>query len=223
MAHVILNIPRPERALIEAFRGIGAATVYEAAGRIGSVHPAIKPLARGMRLLGPAVTVRCHPRDNLMLHKALQIAREGDVLVASTDGHPEAGYWGGLMATSAMARQLGGLAIDGCVRDSEEIIGLGFPIFCRGTCMRGTTKNVLGSVNKPVIFGEVLVNPGDLVLGDDDGLVVIPREQMQTVLASSRKRVEAEKQKAAVLAGGVSSVEFNKLGPVFEHLGLVEE
>ena len=223
MAHVITNIDRPDRRLIEAFRGIGAATVYEAAGRIGSVHPAIKPLARGVRLLGPAVTVRCHPRDNLMLHKALQLAREGDVLVAATDGYPEAGYWGGLMATSALARKLGGLAIDGCVRDSEEIIGMGFPIFCRGTCIRGTTKGVLGSVNLPIVFGEVLVNPGDLVLGDDDGLVVISRGQIQTVLDSSRKRVEAEKHKAAALAGGVSSVEFNKLGPVFASLGLIEE
>jgi 4-hydroxy-4-methyl-2-oxoglutarate aldolase len=223
VAHVITNINRTERQLIEAFRGIGAATVYEASGRIGSVHPAIKPLAQGMRLLGPAVTVRCHPRDNLMLHKALQIAREGDVLVASTDGYPEAGYWGGLMATSAMARELGGLAIDGCVRDSEEIIRLGFTIFCRGTCVRGTTKGVLGSVNLPIVFGEVLVNPGDLVVGDDDGLVVIPQGQVEAVLASSRKRVEAEKQKAAALAGGVSSVEFNKLGPVFASLGLIEE
>jgi 4-hydroxy-4-methyl-2-oxoglutarate aldolase len=223
VAHVIINIDRPQRPLIEAFQGIGAATVYEAAGRIGSAHPAIKPLARGMRLLGPALTVRCHPRDNLMLHKALQIAREGDVLVASTDGYPEAGYWGGLMATSATARKLGGLAIDGCVRDSEEIIRMGFPIFCRGTCMRGTSKGVLGSVNLPIVFAEVLVNPGDLVLGDEDGLVIIPRGQMETVLASSRKRVEAEKQKAAALAGGVSSVEFNKLGPVFVSLGLIEE
>jgi len=223
MAHVILNIQRPERGLIEAFRGIGAATVYEAAGRIGSVHPAIKPLARGLRLLGPAVTVSCHPRDNLMLHKALQIAREGDVLVASTAGHPEAGYWGGLMATSALARKLGGLAIDGCVRDSEEILQMGFPIFCRGTCIRGTSKGVLGSVNLPIVFGEVPVSPGDLVLGDDDGLVVIPLARLEAVLAASRKRVEAEKQKAAVLAGGVSSVEFNKLGPVFEALGLSEE
>jgi 4-hydroxy-4-methyl-2-oxoglutarate aldolase len=223
VAHVITNIDRPDRTLIEAFRGIGAATVYEAAGRIGSVHPAIKPLARGMRLLGPAVTVRCHPRDNLMLHKALQLAQEGDVLVAATDGYPDAGYWGGLMATSALARKLGGLAIDGCVRDSEEIIGMGFPIFCRGTCIRGTAKGVLGSVNLPIVFADVLVNPGDLVLGDDDGLVVIPRGQIQTVLDSSRKRVEAEKHKSAALAGGVSSVEFNKLGPVFASLGLIEE
>jgi 4-hydroxy-4-methyl-2-oxoglutarate aldolase len=209
--------------LIEAFRDLGAATVYEAASRSGSVDPAIKPLARGVRLLGPALTVRCHPRDNLMLHKALQIAQQGDVLVAATDGYPQAGYWGALMATSAVARRVGGLAIDGCIRDSAEILRMGFPIFCRGTCIRGTTKSVLGSVNHPILFGEVIVNPGDLVLGDDDGLVIIPQANIETVLAAARKRVESEKQKAAVLAGGVSSVEFNKLEPVFRSLGLVEE
>jgi 4-hydroxy-4-methyl-2-oxoglutarate aldolase len=223
MAHVLTKVCRPDRSLIEAFRDLGAATVYEAAGRTGSVDPAIKPLARGIRLLGPAITVRCHPRDNLMLHKALQIAQTGDVLVATTDGYPEAGYWGALMATSAMARKLGGLAIDGCVRDSEQIIRMGFPVFCRGTCMRGTTKGILGSVNLPILFGEVPVEAGDLILGDDDGLVVIPRLQIEKVLEASRKRVEAEKQKAAVLAGGVSSVEFNKLEPVFRSLGLEEE
>ncbi len=223
MAHVATKFSRPERQLIEAFRGLGVATVYEAAGRAGSVHPGIKPLARGLRLLGPAVTVRCHPRDNLMLHKALQIAQAGDVLVASTDGYPDAGYWGGLMATSALARKLGGLAIDGCVRDSEEILRMGFPVFCRGTCVRGTSKGVLGSVNLPILFGEVPVEAGDLILGDDDGLVVIPQADIEKVLAASRKREEAEKQKAAVLASGVSSVEFNKLEPVFRSLGLVEE
>lgn len=223
MAHVLTKVSRPDRSLIEAFRDLGAATVYEAASRSGSVDPAIKPLARGVRLLGPALTVRCHPRDNLMLHKALQIAQQGDVLVAATDGYPQAGYWGALMATSAVARRLGGLAIDGCIRDSAEILRMGFPIFCRGTCIRGTTKSVLGSVNHPILFGEVIVNPGDLVLGDDDGLVIIPQANIETVLAAARKRLESEKQKAAVLAGGVSSVEFNKLEPVFRSLGLVEE
>ena len=95
MAHIITGIARPDRKLIEAFRGLGAATVYEAAGRVGSVAPAIKPLAKGVHILGPAVTVLCHPRDNLMLHKALQIAQPGDVLVASTGGYPDAGYWDG--------------------------------------------------------------------------------------------------------------------------------
>jgi 4-hydroxy-4-methyl-2-oxoglutarate aldolase len=223
MAHVITGISRPDRKLIEAYRGLGAATVYEAAGRVGSVHPAIKPLAKGVRILGPAVTVRCHPRDNLMLHKALQIAQEGDILVAATDGYPDAGYWGGLMATSAVARKLGGLAIDGCVRDSEEIVQMGFPVFCRGTCIRGTTKGILGVVNLPILFGDVVVNPGDLVLGDDDGLVIVAQADIEKVLAASRKRVENEKEKTAALAAGTSSVELNKLEPVFRTLGMVEK
>lgn len=222
MANVITGVVRPDRKLIEAYRGLGAATVYEAAGRVGSVDPAIKPLARGIRLLGPAITVQCHPRDNLMLHKALQIAQEGDVLVAVTQGYPDAGYWGSLMATSAVARKLGGLAIDGCVRDSAEIIAMGFPVFCRGTCMRGTTKGILGSVNLPVIFGEVLVNPGDLVMGDDDGMVIVGQKDLERVLAASRKRVDNEREKSAALAAGTSSIELNKLEQVFRSLGMVE-
>lgn len=222
MTHVITGVSRPDRKLVESFRGLGAATVYEAAGRVGSVHPAIKPLAKGVRILGPAVTVLCHPRDNLMLHKALQIAQPGDVLVASTGGYSDAGYWGGLMATSAMARKLGGLAIDGCVRDSEEMIAMGFPVFCRGTCMRGTTKAVLGTVNLPILFGEVVVTPGDLVLGDDDGIVIVAQKDLEKVLAASRKRVENEEQKSAALKAGTSSIELNKLEPVLKALGMVE-
>jgi 4-hydroxy-4-methyl-2-oxoglutarate aldolase len=223
MVHVFIHVPRPDRKLVDAFRDIGAATVYEAAGRKGSVDPRIKPLRRGIRLLGPAFTVECHPKDNLMLHKALQIAEEGDVLVAATQGYPDAGYWGGLMATSALARQLGGLAIDGCVRDSTEILEMGFPVFCRGTCMRGTVKRTLGSVNHPIIFGEVVVKPGDLVLGDDDGLVIVDRKEIESVLKAARERVAKEVKKASELAKGVSSVELNKLDKVFESLGLVEE
>jgi 4-hydroxy-4-methyl-2-oxoglutarate aldolase len=189
---------------------------------VGSVAPAIKPLVKGVHILGPAVTVLCHPRDNLMLHKALQVAEAGDVLVASTGGYPDAGYWGGLMATSAMARKLGGLAIDGGVRDSEEMVRMGFPVFCRGTCMRGTTKCVLGTVNLPILFGEVLVNPGDLVLGDDDGIVIVAQKDLEKVLAASRKRVENEVQKSAALSTGASSIELNKLEPVLKALGMVE-
>ena len=223
MAHVINQFKRPPEKLITAFSNFGAATVYEAAGRIGSADPAIKPLDTGVRLLGAALTVRCHPKDNLMLHKALQIAQPGDIIVAATDGYPNAGYFGDLMATSAMARQVGGLAIDGCVRDSAEIIEMGFPIFCRGTCMRGTVKKTLGSVNHPVLFGDVVVNPGDLVLGDDDGMVIIPQSKMQAVLEATRQRIEKEKGKAAALKQGVSSVELNKLDNVFQILGLVED
>jgi 4-hydroxy-4-methyl-2-oxoglutarate aldolase len=223
MIHVITKIERPARELIDQFRGIGTATVHEASGKKGYVDCAIKPITKGVRICGPAFTVQCHPRDNLMLHKALERAQPGDILVASVGGYHEAGYWGGLMATSAVARKLGGLAIDGCIRDSEEMIKMGFPIFCRGTCILGTTKSALGLVNHPTLFGGVMVKPGDLILGDDDGMVIVSREECKSVLEKSLQRIENEKKKTIQLAAGVSSVEFNKLGKVFEFLGLEED
>jgi 4-hydroxy-4-methyl-2-oxoglutarate aldolase len=223
LVHVIHKIERPSQEFISRIREIGSATVHEASGQKGVVNPAIKPIARGVRICGPAFTVQCHPKDNLMLHKALERAQPGDVLVASVGGYHEAGYWGGLMATSAMARKLGGLAIDGCIRDSEEIVKMGFPIFCRGFCIRGTTKAVLGPINYPIIFGDVLVNPGDLILGDDDGMVVVARKECEAVLEKAIKRVEAEVKKTEQLEAGISSVEVNKLDKVFTSLGLVEE
>ena len=127
------------------------------------------------------------------------------------------------MSGSAVARQLGGLAIDGCVRDSAEVVEMGFPVFCRGTCIRGTKKGTLGRVNHPILFGEVVVEPGDLVLGDDDGLVIVARAEIEAVLKASQERVAKEVKKESELAKGVSSVELNKLEPVFRSLGLIEE
>lgn len=222
MIHVIRSIERPPTKLIEQFKEIGVATVHEASGKRGAVDCAIKPIAKGVRLCGPAFTVQCHPGDNLMLHKALERAQPGDILVTSVGGHYEAGYWGGLMATSAVAKQLGGLAIDGCIRDSAEIIRMGFPVFCRGFCIKGTTKTVLGLINHPILFGGVWVHPGDLILGDDDGMVLVERSKCQEVLENSIKRMETEKIKSEKLKAGVSSVELNKLEKVFEFLGMVE-
>jgi len=221
--HVIKKIERPSKDLIERFRKIGTATVHEASGQKGGVSPAIKPIDKGVRICGPAFTVQCHPKDNLMLHKAIERAQPGDVLVASVGGYYEAGYWGGLMATSAVAKELGGLAIDGCIRDSEEIIEMGFPVFCRGFCIWGTSKAVLGLINHPIIFGGIMVNPGDLILGDDDGMVMVERKECEAVLEKSIKRVENEEKKTEKLKAGVSSVELNKFNKVFESLGLVEE
>ncbi len=222
MIHVITDMKRPPRELIESFKEIGTATVHEASGRKGAVDYRIKPIAPGVRLCGPAFTVQCHPGDNLMLHKALERAQPGDILVTSTGGCYEFGYWGGLMATSAVAKRLGGLAIDGCIRDSSEIIQMGFPIFCRGVNIRGTTKTVLGLINHPTLFGGVLVQPGDLILGDDDGMVVVEQMECEAVLEKSIKRIETEKLKAEKLRAGVTSVELNKLEKVFEFLGLKE-
>ena len=223
MIHVITHIEKPPKELIDQFRGIGTATIHEASGRKGAVDFSIKPITRGVRICGPAFTVQCHPLDNLMLHKALENGQPGDVLVTTVGGHYEGGYFGGLMATSAVAGNLGGLAIDGCIRDSEEIIRMGFPVFCRGFSIRGTTKTVLGLINHPVLFGGVLVYPGDLIIGDDDGMVVVSREDCKSVLEKSIQRVETEKKKSAQLKAGASSVELNKLNKVFEWLDLTED
>ena len=223
LVHVITKIERPSEAIINQFREIGSATVHEASGQKGAVDSMIKPIATGVRICGPALTVQCHPKDNLMLHKAIQRAQPGDILVTSVGGYYEAGYWGGLMATSAVARKLGGLAIDGSIRDSQEIVAMKFSIFCRGFSIRGTTKAVLGLINHPIVFGGVLVKPGDLILGDDDGIVVVDKKECEAVLEKSIKRTEAEEKKAEQLKAGISSVELNKLDKVFESLGLVEE
>jgi len=223
MIHVCKESRKVDAALVEKFRPLAVATVYEASGRKGFIESAIKPAARGIRICGPALTVQCAPGDNLMLHKALQCASAGDVLVAGVGEEPEYGYWGALMATAGMAKGLGGLAIDGCVRDSAEITEMGFPVFCRGFCVKGTTKSVLGLINYPLNFGHITIFPGDLILGDDDGMVVVRFEECQEVLEKSLKRVELEDSKTKQLKKGVSSVELNSLEKVFESLGLMEE
>ena len=223
MIHVYTKVNKPDKKLVESFKDVSAATAYEAAGRIGSVNPNIKPLKGDVRLLGTAMTVKCFPRDNLMLHKAIEIAEKGDIIVATTDSCSDFGYWGGLMSTSAVSRKIAGLVIDGCIRDSEEILEMGFPVFCRGTCIRGTTKKNLGLINHPIIFGDILINPGDLIIGDADGLVVIPRLDISKVLDASKKRIENEIDKEAKLKSGITSVELNNLDEVFTSLGMVEE
>jgi 4-hydroxy-4-methyl-2-oxoglutarate aldolase len=223
MIHVHKETQPPERSIIEAFRSLDVATVYEASGRKGYIESAIKPIKHGLRICGPAYTVQCAPGDNLMLHKALQRAPAGYVLVASTGGAPDFGYWGGMMATAAVARGLAGLAIDGSIRDSAEIIKMGFPVFCRGFCIKGTTKAVLGLINYPMNIGRATIDPGDLILGDDDGMVVVRREECKEILEKSVKRVQSEESKAKQLGSGVSSVELNRLDEVFTSLGLKEE
>ena len=223
MIHVITKFDRPPQETIDNFRKIAVATVYEASGRKGQVDSLIKPLRRGLKICGPAFTVQCHPKDNLMLHKALQKASPGDILITTTGQYYQAGYWGDLMTTSAIARKLGGLAIDGCIRDSEEIIESGFPVFCRGFSITGTVKNTLGLINHPIIFGGTVVNPGDIVMGDDDGMVIVDRSKCDEIYASSVKRVEKEIQKAELLKTGKTSVELNKLYKIFDALGMQED
>ncbi len=223
MIHVITNIQRPLPDFVKNFSGLAAATIHEASGRKGYVDYAIRPINRGIKVCGPAFTVQCAAGDNIMLHKALERAQPGDVIVAVVGGAYDYGYFGNLMATSAIAKGLGGLCIDGCIRDSAEIIASGFSIFARGFCIRGTSKGTLGLINYPMVFGGQTVFPGDLIIGDDDGLVVVKREECSEVLEKTRSRIENEKVKEDALKTGISSVTFNKLGPIFNAAGLVEE
>jgi 4-hydroxy-4-methyl-2-oxoglutarate aldolase len=223
MVHVRKNIERPDSKIVEAFRKHSSATIHEASGRLGYISYLIKPIAKGMKICGPAFTVECPAGDNMMLHKALERAQPGDVIVATVAGAEDYGYWGDLMTVSAISRKLGGLCIEGCIRDSAEIIETGFPVFSTGLCIRGAGKGTLGLVNYPIFFGGQRIEPGDLIVGDDDGLVAVARANCADVLSKTDARVAAEIEKEKVLATGVSSVEYNKFGPKFETAGLAEE
>lgn len=225
MIHVKKAAQKPSPEIVRQYAALSSATVHEASGRKGYVDYRIQALAKGVKVCGPAFTIQCPPGDNLMLHKGLEKAEPGDVLLVTVGGEAgyAYGYMGSLMVTSAIARKVAGLAIDGCVRDSAEIIEAGFPVFCRGTAIRGTVKAALGVINYPVDFGGAIIHPGDLILGDDDGLVAVSCDECEAVLEKALKRVAMEEEKAKVLQSGVSSVEFNKLGPVLESLGLREE
>ena len=174
------------------------ATLHESGGRIGALPSAIKPVAPGMKLCGRAVTVHGPAGDNLWLHRALYVAQPGEVLVVYVSGGHEYGYWGEIMSAAAQARHLGGLVIDGCVRDGAVLASLGFPVFARGLCIRGTGKDTgaLGWINQPVRVGEVTVCPGDLVVGDGDGVVVLPHERAEAITAAA---LERERQEARIL------------------------
>ncbi|MEN3272861.1 MAG: 4-hydroxy-4-methyl-2-oxoglutarate aldolase [Actinomycetota bacterium] len=187
---------------------ISTATLHEASGRLGALPSAVTPVAPGMRLRGPAVTVACPPGHNLRIHQAIYLAQPGDVLVVDVGDGAEYGYWGEIMTVAAQARPLGGLVIDGGVRDSERLAELGFPVFSRGICIRGTGKDpVGGSVNEPVRIGDVVVAPGDLVVGDADGVVVIARDRIADVLDASDRRDAAEATQMQRLRDGERTVD----------------
>ena len=185
-----LDIQRLRPELLVAAGSLPTATLHEAAGKIGALPSAIKPVAPQFRMAGSAVTVHSPGGDNLWLHRALEVAQAGDVLVVYTSGVHEHGYWGEIMTTMAQVRGLAGLVIDACVRDGLLLGEIGFPVFARGLCIQGTGKDfgAIGWVNHPVPMGQVVVHAGDLVAGDTDGVVVIPHARAADVIAASEKR-----------------------------------
>lgn len=203
------DIERIDAAVVARAARLGAATLHEAAGRIGVLPPVIKPVARGMRVAGPAVTVHSPGGDNLWLHRAIYVAAPGDVLVVHVSGAVDYGYWGEIMATAAQARGLAGLVIDGCVRDADLLEQIGFPVFAAGLCIRGTGKDhgARGWIGHPLRLGDVTVAAGDLIVGDRDGLVAIPRERAAEVLAASEAREAKEADVMQRLRAGERTLE----------------
>lgn len=221
-AHVYKDMERPSKAIVEGFRKISSATAHEAFGKKGALTSAIKPVAAGTRICGPALTVLCRSKDNLMLHKAIAVAQPGDVLVVATEDKAEAGFWGEILTVSAQVHGIAGLVIDNCVRDADEIIASGFPVFARGLSIRGTVKASLGLINHPTVCGDYLVYPGDLVLGDDDGVVIVSREEAGDVLENSIARMADEATEIEEeISKGVLTAHFFK--DQLEELGLREE
>jgi 4-hydroxy-4-methyl-2-oxoglutarate aldolase len=197
-ATIRAGIQRPDAALIEAARELPAATLHEAGGRIGVLPSAIRPVSPSFRICGPAVTVHSPGGDNLWLHRAIYVAQPGDVLVVHVSGAYDFGYWGEIMSCAAKMRGLAGLVIDGCVRDGAILADFGLPVFARGLCIRGTGKDAgaRGWINFPTLFDDLVVNPGDLIVGDADGVVAIPRNLAADVVAAAQQR---EAREAATL------------------------
>ena len=200
---------------VELAASLGTATLHEAAGKVGALPSAIQRLTTGLVLAGRVVTVTGPPADNLWLHRAVYAAGEGDVLVAVPGNHYEAGYWGEILSSAARARGLAGVVIDGCVRDRDRLTDIGVPVFGRGFCMRGTSKHVdgAGAINQPLILGDVVVNPGDFILGDGDGVLTLPFDRVDDVLERSVARQDHEVQVLKALAAGATTLELYGLPP----------
>lgn len=217
---VKLNVGRTRQDVVQQLGAYGVATIHEAQEKSGLLQPYIRPVSPGMRLFGTAVTVLLQPGDNWMLHVAAEQIRAGDVVVAACTSPCEDGFFGELLATSFRAQGAVGLVIDGGVRDVAALREMEFPVFSRAVSAQGTYKAVLGSVNVPVVCAGALVNPGDIVVADDDGVVVVPAEDGERVAAESQLREEKEDEKRRRLANGELNLDLSDMRAKLETAGL---
>ncbi|WP_137388513.1 4-carboxy-4-hydroxy-2-oxoadipate aldolase/oxaloacetate decarboxylase [Rhodoligotrophos defluvii] len=199
---VIRNIERAPAEVVDALARLGVATVLEAQGRRGLMHPRIRPMQGGARVAGSAVTALCPPGDNAMLHVALELLKPGDILVVAPLSDCSDAYIGDLLATACKVRGARGAVLDTGIRDLAEIRSMGFPVWARTVSAQGTVKEQVVSANVPIVCAGVHVVPGDIVVADDDGVVVVPRRQGETVLAAAEARVRTEEDIRARLEAG---------------------
>ncbi len=198
---------RISKELIAEISQFSAATLHEALGKTGNLPYQIKPISPKMKVCGTAFTVKTMPADNMLLHRAYAYAEAGDVLVVNCSDYYEAGYWGDLMSLGAKTKGIAGLVIDGCVRDADDIEAMNFPVFSRGLCIKGTGNQGEGTLREPIVMGNCIVNQGDIIVGDRDGVVVIPQNRVEEAIEKAYARELKEENVRIELRKGLNSLQ----------------